>query len=154
MGQCLLRHVKSTHMRRTSVCFFGTNIGLATHVACLISLINPASSRRRISDIMALRFGSENRRRGWRIGRAVGSTLSACSASSLGTPGMSAGHQAKIPQRSRRNSTSALSYATSRLDATNVVFFGSEGWTCTSFVFFVVSKACCCKDRPTSGSTS
>ena len=150
-----MRHVKSTHMRRTSVFFFGTRTGLATHVASVCSsLIKPASLSRSISDSIALRFGSEKRRKGCLIGLAIGSKFRWCSASSLGTPGMSAGHQAKIPQRSRRNSTSALSYATSRLDATNVVFFGSEGWTCTSFVFFVVSKACCCKDRPTSGSTS
>jgi hypothetical protein len=62
-------------------------------------------------------------------GFALGSMFSACSTSSLGTPGMSEGHQAKISQRSWRNSTSALSYAGSRFTAIEVVLFGSVGWT-------------------------
>jgi hypothetical protein len=49
--------------------------------------------------------------------------------SSLGTPGMSEGHQAKISQCSWRNSTSTLSYAGSRFTAMEVVLFGSTGWT-------------------------
>jgi hypothetical protein len=53
--------------------------------------------------------------------------------SSLGTPGMYEGHQAKISQRSRRNSMSALSYAGSRFTAMEVVLFGSVGWTCIFF---------------------
>src|SRR4051812_148524 len=67
---------------------------------------------------------------------------------------MSAGHHAKISQCSRRNSTSVLSYAASRLAAMDVVFFGSVGCTCTSLEFLEVSKACCCKDLPPSGNTS
>jgi hypothetical protein len=66
-------------------------------------------------------------------GFALGSMFSTCSTSSLGTPGMSEGHQAKISQRSRRNSTSALSYAGSRFTAIEVVLFGSVGWT---WIFF------------------
>jgi hypothetical protein len=53
--------------------------------------------------------------------------FSACSTSSLGTPGMSEGHQAKISQCSRRNSTSALSYAGSKFTSIEVVLFGSIG---------------------------
>ena len=49
---------------------------------------------------------------------------------------------------------SALSYALPRLAAMKVVFFGSVGWTCTSFESLEVSKACSCKDHPPSGSTS
>jgi hypothetical protein len=56
-----------------------------------------------------------------------------CSTSSLGTPGMSEGHQVKISQCSRRNSTSALSYAGSKFTAMEVVLFGSVGWT---WIFF------------------
>jgi hypothetical protein len=66
-------------------------------------------------------------------GFALGSTFSACSTSSLRTPGMSEGHQAKISQRSGRNSTSALSYVGSRFTAIEVVLFGYVGWT---WIFF------------------
>jgi hypothetical protein len=62
-------------------------------------------------------------------GFAFGSTFSVCSTSSLGTPGMSEGHQEKISQRSRMNSTRALSYAGSKFTAIEVVLFGSVGWT-------------------------
>ena len=135
--------------------FFGTSTGFATHVASVCSsLMNFASLSRLISDSIALRFGSEKRRKGCRIGLARGSRLRGCSASSLGTPGMSAGHHAKISQRSRRNSTSVLSYARSRLAAMDVVFLGSVGWTCTSLESLEVSKACSCKDLPPSGKTS
>jgi hypothetical protein len=60
---------------------------------------------------------------------ALGSMFSACSTSSLGTPGISEGHQAKISQCSRRNSMSAPSYVGSRFTAIEVVLFGSVGWT-------------------------
>jgi hypothetical protein len=66
-------------------------------------------------------------------GFALGSTFSACSTSSLGTPGISEGHHAKNSQRSRMNSTSALSYAGSKFTAMEVVLFGSVGWTCIFF---------------------
>jgi hypothetical protein len=75
---------------------------------CFDSLMKPAFSSMCSSATIALRFDSSNHRRGCLTGLAFGSTLSACSTSSLRTPGMSEGHQAKIPQRSRRNSTSAL----------------------------------------------
>jgi hypothetical protein len=74
-------------------------------------------------------------------GFALGSMFSACSMSSLGTPGMSEGHQAKISQRSRRNSMSALSYAGSRFTAMEVVLFGSVGWAWIFFESWVASKA-------------
>jgi hypothetical protein len=45
----------------------------------------------------------------------------------LGTPGMPEGHQAKISQRSWRNSMSALSYVGFRFTAMEVVFAGSVG---------------------------
>ena len=142
-------------MRRTFVFFFGTSTGLATHVASVCSsLIKPASLSLLISDSMALRFGSEKRRKGCFIGLATGSKLRWCSASSLGTPGMPAGHHGKISQRSRRNSTSALSYARSMFVAMDVVFLGSVGWICTSLEFLVVLKVGSLSGLPTSGNTS
>ena len=75
----------------------------------------------------SIAFGSEKRRKGCLIGFAIGSKFRWCSASSLGTPGMSAGHHAKISQRSRRNSMSALSYALSIFVAITVIFLGSVG---------------------------
>ena len=99
---------------------------------CRYLLNKPASLSRSISDSMALRFGSEKRRKGCLIGLAIGSKFRWCSASSLGTPGMSAGHHAKITQRSQRNSTSVLSYALSMFVAIAVVFLGSFGRICTS----------------------
>jgi hypothetical protein len=66
-------------------------------------------------------------------GFALGSMFSACSTSSLGTLGISEGHQAKISQCSRRNSMSALSYAGSKFTAMEVILFGSVGWTCIFF---------------------
>src|SRR6266567_6142977 len=142
-------------MRRTSVFFFGTKTGLATQVASVcVSLINPASLSLFISANIALRFGSEKRRKGCFIGLARGSTFNECSASSLGTPGMSAGHHAKIFQFSRRNLTSALSYAVSISVAMAVVFFGSVGWICTSFEFLEVSKVGSLSGLGAYGSTS
>jgi hypothetical protein len=80
----------------TSVFFFGTITGLDIEVEVLISLIKPAFSNLCSSAAIALRFGTSNHRRGYLTGLASRSTLSACSMSSLGTPGMSKGHQAKI----------------------------------------------------------
>jgi hypothetical protein len=51
--------------------------------------------------------------KGWRdclTGHFLGSTWSLCSASSIGTPGMSVGLHAKMPRFSWRYSLSALSY--------------------------------------------
>jgi hypothetical protein len=128
-----LRDVWSTHTLCTSVFFLGTITGLDTQVDVLISRINPAFSSLCSSDAMAFLLGSSNRRSGCLTGFALGSTFSACSTSSLGTPGISERHQAKISQRSRRNLTSVLSYAGSKFTAMDVVFFGSVGWTCIFF---------------------
>jgi hypothetical protein len=103
--------------------------GLDTQVDALISQMNPAFSSLCSSNAIAFLLGLSNRHSGCLTGFALGSTFSACSTSSLGTPGMSKGHQAKIFQRSQRNSTSALSYAGSRFTAMEVVLFGSVGWT-------------------------
>jgi hypothetical protein len=79
-----------------SVFFLGTITGLDTQVNALISLMNPAFSSLCSSDAIAFLLGSSNHRSGCFTGFAFGSTFSACSMSSLGTPGMSEGHQAKI----------------------------------------------------------
>src|SRR5664279_5180922 len=137
LGQCLFNEVKSMHMRRMTVFFFGTSTGFATQVACFISRINLAARIRLISSPMALRFGSENRRINWLIGLASGYTSRECSANSLGMPGMSAGRQAKISQYSRRNSTSALSYGGERLVDTIAVLEASVGCTWCALVSLV-----------------
>jgi hypothetical protein len=61
------------------------------------------------------------------MGHALGSTFNTCLTSSLGTPGMSNAHHAKISQRSQRVSRSVLSYAGSKSTAMDVVLFGSVG---------------------------
>jgi hypothetical protein len=92
------------------VFFFGTITGLNTQVDVLISLMKSAFSNLCNLAAIALCLGSSNHRRGCLTSLAFGSTLSVCSKSSLGTPGMSEGHQAKISQCSWRNSMSVLSY--------------------------------------------
>src|SRR5664279_5121335 len=126
------------HMRMMLVFFFGTSTGFATQVAFLISRMNLAARSRLISSPMALRFGSENRRIDCLIGLSSGYTLRECSANSLGMLGMSAGHQAKIYQYSRRNSTSALSYAGERLVDTIAILEASVGCTWCALVSLVV----------------
>jgi hypothetical protein len=73
-------------------------------------------------------------------GFVLGKILSSCSASSLGMPGISAGHQANILQCSRRNSMSALSYAGEREFDTYYVFLKDQ------FDFLVI-QALCLYDR-------
>jgi hypothetical protein len=107
--------------------------GLDTQVDDLISRMNLAFSILCRSDAIAFLLGSSNHRSGFLTGFALGSTFSACSTSSQGTPGMFEGHQAKISQRSWRNSMSALSYAGSRFTAIEVVLFGFVGWI---WIFF------------------
>src|SRR3954469_8692271 len=123
-----------------SLSFLGTITVLASHSLSLISLMKSVASSLFISILMALARGSDSLQMDCLTGLVSGKTLSACSANSLGTPGMSAGHQAKISQRSRRNSTSALSYVGLRSLAINAVLEASVGWTCTLFVLTVESK--------------
>jgi hypothetical protein len=107
--------------------FFGTITGLDTQVDVLISLKKPTFSNLCSSAAIAFLLGPSNRQRGCLTGLAFGSTFSAFSTSSLGTPGMYEGHQAKISQRSWRNSMSALSYVGSKFTVMEVVFAGSMG---------------------------
>ena len=64
---------------------------------------------------MALRPSSLKWRRNYLTGLNLGSVLRVCSASSLGTPGMSEGFRAKMSRFSRMNSMSVLSYFGSKL---------------------------------------
>ena len=112
-------------MCRTGVSFFGTSTGLATQVAFLVFRMNLASSSLLTSSPMALRFGSEKRRSDCLMGLALGRISRECSANSLGTPGMSSRHQAKISQFSWRNSMSALSYVIGRVADTRTILDGS-----------------------------
>src|SRR3954468_7089606 len=139
-GQCLFSDVKSTHIRRMSVSFFGTITVFASHSLSLISLIKSAASSLLISLPIALARGSDSLRMDCLTGLFLGKTFSAWSANFLGTPGMSVGHQAKISQRSRRNSTSAPSYAELRSLAIRAVLEASVGWTYTFLVLTVESK--------------
>src|SRR3954466_10500998 len=123
-----------------SVSFFGTMTVFASHSLSLISLMKSAASSLLISLPIASARGSDILRMDCLMGLVSGKTLIACSANSLGTPGMSAGHQAKISQRSRRNSTSTPSYAGLRSLAISAVLESSVGWTCTFFVLMVESK--------------
>ena len=129
MGQHLLRAVKSTHMRSFFVFFFSTRTGLATQSESLISRMNLAFSSRSISLLISSRLGPEKRRMACLTGLASLWTFKECSARFLGIPGMSEGCHAKILQFSRRNSTSAPSYAGLRLDDTLTVLLASVGWT-------------------------
>jgi hypothetical protein len=70
--------------------------GLDTQVDDLISQMNPVFSSLCSLDAIAFLLGSSNHLNGCLTGFALGSMFSACSTSSLGTPGMSEGHQANI----------------------------------------------------------
>src|SRR3954463_15222450 len=139
-GQCLFSDVKSTHIRRMSVSFFGTITVFASHSLSLISLMKSAGSSLLISLPIASARGSDSLRMDCLTGLVSGKTLIACSANSLGTPGMSEGHSAKISQSSWRDLTNELSYEALRSLAISDVLEASVGWTCTFFVLTVESK--------------
>src|SRR3954471_17096518 len=90
---------------------FCTRTGLESHLGHLMATMKPVSSSRFTSMAVAFRRSSFIGRSVCLTGRALGSTCNLCSASSLGTPGMSEGFHAKMSLFSRRNSMSALSYA-------------------------------------------
>jgi len=73
--------------------------------------MNPAANSFAISSPMALRFSSSKRRRRCFTSLESGWIFKACSATSLGMPGISEGFHAKMSLLSRRKSTSALSYS-------------------------------------------
>ena len=123
-----------------SVFFFSTSTGLATHCDFLISLMNPAASSRSTAASTAARFGPDTRLVPCLTGFELGNNWRECSANFLGIPGMSAGHHANMSQFSRRNSTSALSYAGSKLVDTLTVLEGSVGCTWCARVSLEVLK--------------
>jgi hypothetical protein len=144
-------HKNATKCNKTQRNWCKTNMSIKNYR--YIWDVSTAFSNLCSSAPIALRLGSSNRHRGCLTGLAFGSMLSACSTSSLGTPGMSEGHQAKISQCSQRNSLSTLSYVESKFTAMEVVFAGSMGWTRTFLESWVVLKAWSGRDRPTSDST-
>ena len=77
--------------------------------------MNPAAKSRATSSPIAFHHSSLNRRRNCLTGLYFGSILRVCSASPLGTPGMSEGFHAKMSRFSWMNSMSALSYLGSKL---------------------------------------
>ena len=97
-------------------------------------IMNLAAKSRATSSPIALRLSSLNRRRNCLTGLNFGSILRVCSASSLGTPGMSEGFHAKMSRFSRMNSMSALSYLGSRLALMLNCLYESPGVKLTSFV--------------------
>jgi hypothetical protein len=82
---------------------------------CLHSPINPAAKSLQTSTSMAYFLSFANHQSFCLIDRPVLFTSSACSASLLGTPGMSDGLHAKISALSLRKLVSVSSYLGSRL---------------------------------------
>jgi hypothetical protein len=78
--------------------------------------MNPATTKQASSACMASLLSGVKRRNFCRIGLAWGLTFSLCSASSLGTLGISAGCHANTSRLSCKNWTSAPSYLSSRLE--------------------------------------
>ena len=76
--------------------------------------MNPAAISFVISFLIAAFLSGENRRSRCFTGLEFSLTSILCSANSLGTPGMSAGFQAKISLLSRRKLVSASSYFAER----------------------------------------
>ena len=76
---------KSTQVLQ-DLSFFGTMTGLANHSEWKISLMNLAANNLATSCPIAFRFLEENHRKDSLTGLAFGSTLSLCSANSLGIP--------------------------------------------------------------------
>src|SRR3954471_21279776 len=90
---------------------------------------------------MARLFSSPKRHRGCFTGLHFGSIFKLCSASSLGTPFMSAGYQAKMSLFSWRNSTSALSYLGSRFIPMAVVLEASPTTSSTGLISMAALNA-------------
>jgi len=73
------------------------------------------------------------------MGRAFSLRSKECSASSLGTPGMSEGFHAKMSQLARRKEVSASSYAESRSAPIKAVL---SGWLLLRTIAFVWLSGC------------
>jgi hypothetical protein len=103
-------------MRQSTLFFFSTRTGFASHSGSSTSLMNPAATKRASSARIASLLSGVKRRSFYRIGLAWGQTFRLCLASSLRTPGISAGCHANMSRLSCRNWTSAPSYLSSRLE--------------------------------------
>src|SRR3954463_12163816 len=90
-------------------------------------MMKPAAWSLAIASPIALLLSSEKRLKGCLTGFEPGRMCSLCSASSLGTPGMSCGDHAKMSRFSRRNSTSSLSYLLLSPAPTTTNLVESEG---------------------------
>jgi hypothetical protein len=112
-------------MRQSTLFFFSIRTGFAIRSGCSTSLMKPADTRRANSTRMASLL-SGVKHSFCLIGRAWGYSLSLCSASFLGTHGMSAGCHANTSRLSCRNWTSALSYFSSRLELMIAVLRSSK----------------------------
>ena len=112
------------HMRH-SLEFFSTRTGLASQSRLIISLMNPAAMSLVISFFIAAFLSRANLHSFYLTGLDPLFTSIMCSANFLGTPGMSAGFQAKISLLSRRKLVSASSYLGSRFALMIAVFSGS-----------------------------
>src|SRR3954465_2423623 len=97
-------------------------------------MMKPAAKSLATSSPIAFLLSSLNRRRNCFTGLYLGSTLRVCSASCLGTPGMSEGFHAKMSRFSRMNSMSALSYSGSKLALILNCLDESPGTKSTSLV--------------------
>jgi hypothetical protein len=88
--------------------------------------MNPADSKRANSARIASLLSGVKRRSFCGIGLACGYNFKLCSASSLGTPDISAGYHENAFRLSCRNRMSALSYLSSRLELIIAVLCSSE----------------------------
>ena len=120
LGQCLLRSVWSTHILHSPFSIF-TRTGFASQSGCATSLMKSAERSRVTSTLIASFRSCAKRQSRCLTGFAVLSRSKECSASSLGTPGMSDGFHAKMSQFSWRKEVSAPSYAESRLASISAV---------------------------------
>ena len=125
------------HTRSSEVFFFRTRTGFANQSVWTTSRMNLAVVSLRISFPTALHLSIRSRRRPCFTGLASLLTFKECSASFLGTPGMSSdGDQAKISQFSWRNLTSSPSYLSPRPAPMMASFVGSSS---ESLIFLVSS---------------
>jgi hypothetical protein len=113
-------------MRQSTLFFLSTRTGFASHSGCSTSLMNPADTKRANSARIPSLLSGVKRCSFCRIDLAYGYTFNLCSASSLGTPGISAGCHANTSRLSCRNRTSTLSYLSSRMELMIAILRSSE----------------------------
>ena len=112
-------------MRHSSIFFFYTRTGFASQSGWRISLINPAVISFVISFLIPAVLSGENCHNRCFTGLEPSLISILCSANSLGTPGMSAGFQAKMSLLSQRKLVSTSSYFADRWALIVAVFVRS-----------------------------